>query len=214
MFRQVLFTQWRWAAGFVVMLAAFGIAIPMATLRHLPASPSLVLDRANVWGHAFPILAAVTGLLIGMSAWAADHRGGHIYALTLPVPRWYYTLLRYGSGAVLVLAVGAGVWLGSLMATSGLTLPEGLVTQAGTVTVRFVLVALANYSVIFAVASGTNRTAGWILAGFVGLLVTQMVASTIDPSADPVVFEMIGELVVRSGFPYQMFIGSAPLVAL
>ena len=212
MFRQVLFTQWRWGALLVVLLSALGIAAPVAALNGLSQTPSLILEKVIVWGYVFPVLAALTGLLIGMSAWAADHRGGHVYALTLPVPRWYYALLRYGAGALLTVAVSAAVWIAALFATSGLALPAGLHTYAGTVGLRFLLGALLAYSIVFAVSSGTNRTAGWVLAGLGGIVLAHIAVVAMDP--DILILDAIGQFMTSTGGPFSLFSGSWLLVAV
>ena len=211
MFRQILFTQWRWGALMVGLLGVLGIALPLAVLYDLPQTPSAILDRVQLWGYVFPVFAVLTGLLLGMSAWAADHRGGHVYALTLPIPRWYYALLRYGAGVLLTLGVAVALWLGALIGTSGLALPSGLHAYAGPLALRFVLASVLAYSVVFAVASATNRTAGWILAGLGGLVLAQIIAGTVSGAE---ILEPLWLLLVHTGGPFELFTGSWLLVAV
>lgn len=212
MFRQILFTQWRWGAGAVVLLGSLGLALPIATVNHLSSNPGLILERVLTWGYVFPVLAVLTGLLLGMSAWAADHRGHHVYALSLPVPRWYYALLRYAAGALLVVVVGAAVWIGALFATSGLDLPTGLHTYAGLIGLRFLLGSLLSYSTVFAMSSGTNRTAGWVLAGLGGLVLAHVIVQAVNN--DIQVLELFGQLLVSAGGPLSLFTGPWLLVAV
>jgi hypothetical protein len=212
MFRQILFTQWRWGAPLMVLLGILAIAIPVGALSTLPVTPSGILDRVAFWGWLYPMLAVLTGLLIGTSTWAADHRGNHVYALTLPVPRWYYALLRYGAGVVLTVAVGVVAWIGALFATSGLDLPTGLQTFAGAVAVRFLLTSVLVYSVVFAMASGTNRTAGWILASLGGLILAEFLVDAFGSEVN--ILETLAILAGSAGGPFALFSGTWMLVAI
>src|SRR5438067_1952836 len=131
MFRAVLATQWKWSRLIVVMGTVAGFAIPLLSLqgaaRDRGALQTQDLLRAvQSWGSVYPLLAAALGLLLAIAAWAADHRGRHIHALTLPLPRWHYVLLRFAAGFVLLVAPIAAVLAGAFLATWTATLAPGL----------------------------------------------------------------------------------------
>jgi hypothetical protein len=129
------------------------------------------------WGSVYPLLAAALGLLIAIAAWAADHRGRHIHALTLPLPRWQYVALRFGAGLALLTPPIAAVLIGALLGTVMATLPPGLQAYPIALTVRFALAVFVAYAVFFAVSAGTARTAGIILGAIAALILVQVVAS-------------------------------------
>src|SRR5205823_857995 len=109
----------------------------------------------------YPVLAAALGLLVAIATWAPDHRGRHVHALSLPLPRWRYVLLRFGAGATLLAAPIVAVSAGALLATWSATIPAGLQGYPGALAIRFALAVLVAYAVFFAVSAGTARTAGF-----------------------------------------------------
>jgi hypothetical protein len=203
MFRQILFTQWRWSAQLMALLGALVIALPIAAFNDLPAAPGAIITRSTTWGFLYPGLAALTGLLLGLTAWTADHRGQHVYALTLPVPRWFYALLRYAAGIALVMAVVGAALAGTLIATAGLTLPPGMHTYAGLVTIRFALGAVLVYSIVFAISSATTRTAGGILGVLGGLLLAEFLTNRFG--SDISILEPIAKFLVSPAGPFGIF---------
>ncbi len=115
MFRAVLYAQWKWSRLIVVLGTVAGFAIPLLSLQGAarPDRGALqtqeLLRAVQSWGSVYPLLAAALGLLTAIAAWAADHRGRHIHALTLPLPRWQYVALRFGAGLALLTAPIAAV---------------------------------------------------------------------------------------------------------
>jgi hypothetical protein len=181
MFRQMLFVHWKGVRFGLIpfILAAFGL--PLLAVQGVTAGPgspeastiqaARLLGQMQQWLPLFPLLATVTGVTLALSAWAWDHRANHVYALTLPVARWEYVGMKMAAGALLLLLPVAAFWTGSLLATSALEIPEGLRAYPTAVAFRFFLAALTLYSLLFALAAGTLRTAIWILGGFVSLAV-------------------------------------------
>lgn len=186
MFRQILYTQWKWSRLVVLLMTFIAFAIPVlsvqrageAALEHWEARR--LLDSIGSWGVLYPVLAAGLAVLMAMTAWGRDHRGHHVYALSLPVPRWHYALLRFGAGAVLLAAPVVAVWLGALVATAAATLPPGLHAYPHALALRFALAVLVAYAVFFAISAGTTRTAGYILAVIGGVVVVQVLAAVAD----------------------------------
>jgi len=180
MFRAILALQWKWARLVVVTAAVLGFAIPLLAVQGAtdasgdPQTVSQLLAAAQDVGVFFPLLAAAAGLALAVSAWRADHAGRHVYAVSLPVPRWQFVLYRYGAGVLLLLAPVVGVWIGSLVATAGAQLPLGLHAYPHLITLRFLLCGLVAFSLFFAISAGTSRTAGIVLGVLVALVVLQV----------------------------------------
>src|SRR5260370_29605065 len=97
---------------------------------------------------------------MAIAAWAADHRGRHIHALTLPIERWRYVLLRFGAGFVLLAAPIAAVLIGASLAVLTATLPPGLQAYPVALAVRFPFAVFVAYAVFFAVWAGRGRPSG------------------------------------------------------
>lgn len=115
----------------------------------------ILLNDAN---QLFPFLAVAAGALAALGVWYPDHDGDHVLALSLPVSRARYVLVKFAAGFVLLLPVAIAFLAGALVAIAGLDLPDWLHAQPGRLTFRFLLGATVVYSLIFALAAGTIPT--------------------------------------------------------
>jgi hypothetical protein len=64
--------------------------LPLLSVQDLAAvqdglSPARFLEGHAQMGMLYPMLGAMLALLVATGAWAADHAGRHVYALTLPL---------------------------------------------------------------------------------------------------------------------------------
>lgn len=183
MFRAILFSQWKWSRLIVILGAIAGFALPLisvqgaATAERSPLAAEELLRAVQSWGTLYPVLAAALGLLVAIATWAPDHRGRHVHALTLPLPRWRYVLLRFASGATVLAGPIVAVCAGALLATAFATIPPGLQGYPLALALRFTLAVLVAYAVFFSISAGTTRTAGIILGGLGAIIVVQIVAS-------------------------------------
>ena len=182
MFRAILFTQWKWSRLIVVLGTVAAFAIPLLSLQGAARADRGALQAQDLlravqsWGSLYPLLATALGLLMAIAAWAPDHRGRHIHALTLPLERWRYVLLRFGAGVVLLAAPIAAVLIGASLGALTATLPPGLHAYPIGLAVRFALAVFVAYAVFFAVSAGTARTAGIILGVIAAIILVQVVA--------------------------------------
>jgi hypothetical protein len=180
MFKRVLFTQWLWARVGLLPAALIGFAVPVLSVQPFNdpemggAWIPFLLRQLDQWSPAYPVLAAAVGLLLGLTAWSADHRVRHAYALSLPVPRWRFTLMRLGAGLVLLALPVVAVWLGALIASAAALVPASLQTYPNALGARFLLASLMSFAVFFAIASGTSRTAGMLLGAVAVVVVAQL----------------------------------------
>lgn len=179
MFRAILYTQWKWTRGIALLLAVAGFSIPLASLQAATAAEADIqafLATMSGWGTAYALLAAAAGLLVALAAWGHDHQGRHVYALSLPVTRARYVMLRFGAGLVLLLPAVAGVLAGSIVV--GLSaIPFGLHVFPIALTLRFAFCALLAYALFFAIGSSTTRTAAIVLGAIGGLFFAQYLVS-------------------------------------
>lgn len=175
MFRRVFFTQWYWARLGLLPVTVAAFTIPVLSVQSFSDASAtswqlrFLLSQESTWSSAYPLMAASLGLLLGLTAWSADHRAGHVYALSLPVERWRFTLFRAVAGLVLLILPVAALWLGSLVAGAAAQVPVELNVYPHSLAARFLLASLLAFAVFFAVASGTARTAGAILLVVVGV---------------------------------------------
>jgi hypothetical protein len=190
MFRAVLASQWKWSRLIVVLGTVAAFAIPLVSLQGAARADRGALQAQELlravqsWGSLYPLLATALGLLMAIAAWAPDHRGRHIHALTLPLERWRYVMLRFGAGFVLLAAPIVAVVIGSSLAVLTATLPPGLQSYAIALGVRFAFAVFVAYAVFFAVSAGTARTAGIILGIIVVVILAQVVASIASIDVD------------------------------
>lgn len=215
-FRVILYRQWKWSRLIIVIGTVAAFAIPLLSLQGAARADRGALQAQELlhavqsWGTLYPLLATTIGLLVAITAWASDHRGRHIHALTLPLPRWQYVLLRFGAGLGLLAGPILGVLIGALLATLAATLPPGLQAYPIGLSVRFALALFVAYAVFFAISAGTARTAGIILGTIAAVILVQLVASTANLDFD--LFSLAQSLLLLGPGPLAVFTGRWMLV--
>jgi hypothetical protein len=172
MFRAILETQWKWTRGFALVASLVGFALPLASLQfaHRADTPMEFVARMQLFGAFYAVLAAAVGLIWAFLAWNHDHRGRHVYALSLPITRARYVAMRLGAGATFLGAPTLAVLLGCLVVAAFGGIPTGLHAYPVALTLRFAFAALVAYSIFFAIASSTPKAAG-ILIGLIAVVV-------------------------------------------
>jgi hypothetical protein len=180
-FNQTLYVHWKAARWLLLPLVLLCFGLPQLMLRMADTiagtsggfdSPSAVfLVLVQGWTPVFPLLALLIGSALALTAWSWDHRGDHVYALSLPLHRREYALLKFAGGALLlvlpVAAALAGILSGLLMSQ----LPAGLQAYPVAFTGRFLLASVIAYAVVFALAAGTMRTTLIVVLGTIAVLV-------------------------------------------
>ena len=182
-FTTILTMQWSRVRLAVILLAlaSFGLPAVIAGQRYIDATDAWartqhLLDSAEYLGRLFPVLALLVGLLLGVAAWSDDQRMGHVYALSLPVSRERYVLLRFGAAGLLLMLPLAALLVGTLLATVSVTLPPGVNAYPLTLTARFGLAAITTYSVFFSLSIATRRAARLIALLLVLLVMGELLA--------------------------------------
>lgn len=185
MFRAILYTQWKGSRVLVLLATIVGFALPLASLRSARQSVTAIqfIDAMQQWAGGYAILAAGLGLLIAMTAWQPDHAGRHVYALSLPVSRGRYTLMRMGAGALFMVPPILAVLLGSLLVAAS-DVPSGLHAYPFALALRFAFAAAVAYAIFFAIAASTPQTAGVILGLIAAVIFTQYLLSIMGTNED------------------------------
>ena len=179
-FGRVLLTQWLWARIGLVPLTLAAFTIPVLSVQwfsDLSATGFRVrflVEQHGVWAPAYPVLAAAIGLLLGITAWSADHRAGHVYALSLPVSRFRFTGLRLAAGVALLALPVVFLWAGALVSSWLAAVPPTLQTYPTALAARFFLASFLAFAVFFAISSATPKTAGALLMIVVMLGLAQL----------------------------------------
>jgi hypothetical protein len=169
--RALFETQWKWTRGVLLLISLTTFAIPLLSLRSSATArdDSLFITSMQAWSVGYAFAAAGVGLLIGILSWSYDHRLRHVYALSLPIERWRYALMRFTAGLTLIVLPVATLLVGAEIVAHSALVPQTLHAYPVALTLRFAFAALVAYAVFFAISSATARTAGYILAG-IGLL--------------------------------------------
>lgn len=187
MYKQVLKAQWLAARLPVALLAVLAFALPLLTVTTGGGMENAPAERVAQWLYAsqqvgvlIPGLALLAGLLLGIGAWAPDHAGKHVYALSLPVPRSMFVLLRFAAGATLIAAPVAALGVGALVATLAASLPDGVHAYPVQLTVRFAMASLVCYAIFFAISIATKRAALATLGVICGVVLADVFLSSLS----------------------------------
>lgn len=178
---QLLRLHWKSARWILFPFVLATAALPILTARFIVGNAggagygaAVALELSGALGNFYPVLAALTGALVAVTAWSWDHDAGHVYALSLPLSRARYAGLKFitglalvcGPALILLLTAGAtALVLESLGVLQGLrAYPLGLATH-------FLAASAAAYGLFFALAAGRMRTAVIVLSTAVALLI-------------------------------------------
>jgi hypothetical protein len=190
MFRAILENQWRESRFAVLLLAASACIVPVLCLwgKGADTDPWAYGDLMQAvwkWGVAYPSIALAAALALGIGVWRPDHRGRHVYALSLPVTRSRYLLMRYGAGLVFLSGISTALWLGGVAATARVPLPSVLHAYPGGLALRFWLAGLMAYTMMFALSGLTERAARILVAGFLVFFIVTFAANAMDSHWNP-----------------------------
>ena len=219
MFRQILYTQWKSVRFGLVPLVVAAFVSPLLVVQDLGSNieivpgasslalqPDIIFHTWQLWLPVFPGLALVIGVVLGLNAWNWDHRAGHVYALSLPLPRPKYVLLKMGAGLLLVLIPTAALGVGAFIAVSGLELAENLHAYPLLFTARFLMFSLLTFGVWFALASGTIRTTVIVVSVFLIALVAA------SPFLDSGLADWLFQTLARWPGPFEVNFGNWNLI--
>jgi hypothetical protein len=182
MFGVMLKTQWKWTrmALLLCVLAAFAMPLMSVNSNIQEPAPRVLINNMQTWGIAYAVLAGVAGLLLAWLAWASDHRGHHVYALSLPVARWQYVLMRFAAGVAFLVPIVTALAIGAVLATSSAgVVPNGLHAYPLALTLRFGFASLVAFAIFFAISAASPRAAGYVLGSICAVLAAEFLTDAL-----------------------------------
>ena len=147
MFRAMLRAQWIWSRSIMWFFLAAGFSLPVLTVPMTMRGTGAGSYNAGFVqaGEFIGLLVALTvslaAVALALQNWSSDERGRHIYALSLPIERHRFLLYRLSGSFVHLGLVALAIWLGGLVATALLELPESLRAYPTSLAVRALLAA-------------------------------------------------------------------------
>jgi hypothetical protein len=212
MFKQVLKAQWMQTRQVVAVFVVLAFAAPLTSVYYGSGLSSSDTGRVAGWlqaseslGSAIPVIALFLGVFVGMAAWTADHAGRHVYALTMPISRAQFVLLRFAAGLVLLLPPILTLGLGATVATMAVELPVGLHAYPVQLTVRFALASLACFAIFFSISIATKRALLLTLGGVGGILLADLLLKALGNETS--VAETVLQLLTRWPGPLSILVG-------
>jgi hypothetical protein len=225
MYQPMLFVHWKQVRLLLIpfVVAAFGL--PLLAVQGLGADATggvsaevyQIVSGYQVWLPLFPMLAGAIGIVLALTAWNWDHLLGHVYALSLPVARWEYALLKMGAGIALGLVPTLAFWIGAHVAAASVTLPAGLNAYPNQLALRFFLAMLMAYAFFFALGAGTVKTTVWVVTGIFAALVASEVLGDVlvlyfSGLENLSYLELATDWLVERGGPFEVFTGNWTLI--
>ena len=218
MFNAMMKVQWKWTRLTVLIVTVLGFAIPVGGVQIFDPSryvngrptPGAVIRSMQEAGVLYAFLAGAIGLFVAFIAWNADQKGRHVYALSLPVSRAKYALMRFGAGALFLLLPGLGVLIGCLVATSLIDIPPGMHAYPVQLALRFTLSSFVAFAIFFAVAASSQRAAATLLAAFAAFFVVAVMISAMGVNYD--IIGTAGRLIFAEPGLLSIFTGRWMLV--
>jgi hypothetical protein len=214
MYGQMLKAQWLALRLPVVLLAVLGFAAPLLIVTYGGALENAPSEQVAQWlfvsqkiGVLIPGLALLVGLLLGIGTWAPDHTGGHVYALSLPVTRPIYVLLRFAAGATLVAVPVVALGVGCTIAVLAVNLPSGIHAYPGQLTLRFAMACLVCFAIFFAISISTRRAALAVLGLIGGVLLADLLLAALSISGAASVSESVLYLLTNWPGPLAILMG-------
>lgn len=184
MFRALMAVQWKWTRWAALVATLVGFAIPIASAQAVVMGndgyamlAGHVVSVMQSFAVGYALLAAAVGLGFAIAAWSNDHRGRHIYALSLPISRSMYSAMRFGAGATFLLLPTLGVLVGSLIAAMITPIPAGMHAYPIALTLRFLLSSALAFSLFFAIAASTPKAARLVLGLVASVFVVAFILS-------------------------------------
>jgi hypothetical protein len=213
MYQPMLYIHWKQAQLPLLPFVVAAFALPLLSIQGLgslmgvSAFDNAYSDVAVMLLPLYPALAFLTGVGLALTAWNWDHQLNHVYALSLPIARWEYAMLKMGAGLVLALLPTVALWVGAHVASAAVALPEGLHAYPNQLAFRFFLAVLLSYALVFAMASGTVKTSLWVVSGAIAAFVAGVwVLETFGLT------DVASQYLWRAGGPFEVFTGSWALI--
>lgn len=216
MFSQTLYVQWKWNRDFLAFFTAVGFAAPLIiiwiALPHFGfTSARELVSVGGAIGAVCGGIAAVAGMSVAWQGYNVDERGGHIYALSLPVTRLRALWLRAATAAITLTVPAIGIWIGGMIAASQMNLPATLESYAGALAIRALLTSWLIHACIFALRYSTGRKAKAVLGVLAAAMIVVVVLIAVAPSSRDQIFRL-GRIISSSPGPFGVLFGRWTLI--
>jgi len=212
MFRMIAMTQWKWTRAVILIATVLAFSLPIASLQRAQFAYNAYyfVESVQNWGVWYALLAAGAGLLAALAAWAHDQRGRHVYALSLPVSRSRYVMMRLAAGALFLLIPVLALLFGGIVATAISNIPPGLRAYPLALAFRFLLATIVAYALFFAIGAATQKTAGILLGALAVIVLVQYGFSMAEVKFD--LFHTVYEFLFSAPSVFSVFTGRWALV--
>jgi len=216
MFGQTLYVQWKWNRDFLAFYTLVGFAAPLLilwiALPHLGLSSARELVTVGgVVGAGVAVISVLAGITVAWQGYGVDERGGHIYALSLPITRTRALAIRAGTAAVILTLPAIGVWIGSMLAAGQAALPATLHSYAGSLAGRALLASWLTHACVFALRYSAGRRANLVLATLIITVGALAFATETVPSARGAIIRA-GDAVISTQGPFGVLFGRWTLI--
>lgn len=225
MYQPMLFLHWKQIKVALIPFVVAAFALPLLSIQGMGSAGDLdgataayvILASGQVWLPVFPVLAVSIGVTLALSSWNWDHQLNHVYALSLPLPRWEFTMLKMGAGVVLAMLPALGFWAGVHLAAASVALPAGLHAYPNALALRFFLSILLSYAAFFALAAGTVKTTVGVASALflflvVGGSLNGFLGNFFGFFQETNVVQAVFDLATGSHGPLEVFFGSWALI--
>lgn len=216
MFNQMLYVQWKLNRDFLAFYTSLTFAVPLIVLWI--ALPYLGLSSARelvavggAVGTAIEVIAVLAGFTVAWQAYDVDDRGGHIYALSLPIARSRALGMRAAAAGIVLALPALGVWVGALFAAGQMSLPSTLHTYGGSLALRAFLASWLAHACMFALRYSAGRRAKLVFCVLVVGIALLALAAVTMPSTRAIITRT-GDFLISNPGPFGVLFGRWTLI--
>ncbi len=165
MFAAMLRAQWIWSRAMMLFFLAAGFSIPLISVplvargRDTWMTSASMVGLGGLIGLAVAITIVLAAIALEIQNWSVDDRGGHVYALALPIDRRRYAMYRLAGSFLLLGLVCVAIGVGGIAAGALLDLPSTLRTYPVALAIRALLAGWFVHTVAFTLRVGTRERA-------------------------------------------------------
>ena len=216
MFSQTFYAQWKWNRDFLAFYTFVGFAAPLLMMWiGLPqlglASARELVFVGGVIGVGVAVISVLAGMTVAWQGYGVDERGGHIYALSLPVTRGRMLAMRVGSAAIMLVLPALGVWVGSVLAVGQAGLPPTLHGYAASLASRALLASWLAHACMFALRYAAGPRAKMVFAALIISFGSLAFASQAVPAARAPILRA-GDFLISNPGPFGVLFGRWTLI--
>lgn len=210
MLTAILRMQWR-ASRLVLLIIALGLAIvPFQLLRSPEGTRGAyaigeLVNRSIMFGAVLQSSTVMLGLIIAMACWQSDLRTRHVYALSLPVARSKYVLMRFIAGLALHVPVAAVLAMAGVVAVAMAPLPPVLHAYPLALAFRWLLGGWTVFSLIFVLLSMSQRAARILVTVLLTVVVVDLALAALGVTDTPYLIESFVDFLKHEVGPFGSF---------